>query len=220
MRIAVYNTKGSAGKTPIATNIVLDREYALGTNEPFHVFEDFIPDDRLLTIHMEERFPEIPDDIDIVFDLAGSISTHAHSISSALKQADLVIVPTWNEVKSLHSAVGTIKEVASFTDDILVVATKLQKKRRETLQNGDWTQSVDFKNIKAVIDARAPFQITVLPLKFSAAFDAIFEYEKSIRQLMENSPLAAYSYRKVAIQFNAIYDYIDKVSSQCQAKTT
>ena len=219
MRIALYNTKGSAGKTPIATNIVLDREYALGTNEPFHVFEGFIPDDRLLTIHMEESFPEIPDDINIVFDLAGSISTHAHSISSALKQADLVIVPTWNEVKSLHSAVGTIKEVANFTDNVLVVATKLQKKRREILQNGDWTQSADFKNIKAVIDARAPFPITVLPLKFSAAFDTIFEQEKSIRQLMGNSPLAAYNYRKVADQFNAIYDYIDKVSAQCQAKT-
>lgn len=219
MRIALYNTKGSAGKTPIATNIALDREYALGTNEPFHVFEGFIPDDRLMAISMEESFPDIPDDIDIVFDLAGSISAHAHSISSALRQADLVIVPTWNEVKSLHSAVGTIREVANFTENILVIATKLQKGRKEELPDGDWTQSAEYKNIKSVIDSRAPFPVTVLPLKMSAAFDAIFEHEQSIDQLMQSNPLAAYNYRKVNEQFNAIYDYIDKVSNTCQAKT-
>lgn len=213
MRIVLYNTKGSAGKTPIATNIVLDREYALGTNEAFHVFEGFIPDDRLLPVRMEEAFPDIPDEIDIVFDLAGSISAHAHSIASALRQADLVIVPTWNEVKSLHSAVGTINEVFKFTNNVLVVATKLRKKRLELLPKNDWRHSAEFKNIKAVIDASLPFSVPVMPLKFSAAFDAIFEYEKSIRQLMENNPLAAYHYRLVAAQFDAIYDYIDKVNN-------
>lgn len=216
MRIVLYNTKGSAGKTPIATNIVLDREYALGTNEAFHVFEGFIPDDRLLTVRMEEAFPDIPDEIDIVFDLAGSISAHAHSIASALRQADLVIVPTWNEVKSLHSAVGTINEVLKFTNNVLVVATKLKKKRLELLPKNDWTHSAEFKNIKAIIDASLPFPVNVLPLKFSAAFDAIFEHEKSIRQLMENNPLAAYHYRLVAAQFDAIYDYIDKVNTHAQ----
>jgi hypothetical protein len=30
MIVTVYSTKGSAGKTPIATNIVLERGYALG----------------------------------------------------------------------------------------------------------------------------------------------------------------------------------------------
>ena len=35
MRIALYNTKGSAGKTPIATNIVLDREYASALTSRF-----------------------------------------------------------------------------------------------------------------------------------------------------------------------------------------
>jgi len=218
MRIALYNTKGSAGKTPIATNIALDREYALGTNEPFHVFEGFFPDDRLMVISMEESFPDIPDDIDIVFDLAGSISAHAHSISSALRQADLVIVPTWNEVKSLHSAVGTIREVTNFTENVLVIATKLQKGRKEELPDGDWTQSAEYRNIKSVIDTRVPFPVTVLPLKMSTAFDAIFEHEQSVDQIMRSKPLAAYTYRKVNEQLNAIYNYIDKMSNTCQAK--
>ena len=46
----------------------------------------------LYPIDLTEPFPEIPDDIDIVFDLAGAISEHSHSISSALAQSDLVIL--------------------------------------------------------------------------------------------------------------------------------
>jgi len=81
MKITVYQAKGSAGKTPIATNIVLDREYAIGTNEAFHVFDGFIPDDRLLVLDLTESFPDMPDGIDIVFDLAGAISAQSHSLT-------------------------------------------------------------------------------------------------------------------------------------------
>jgi len=111
MKITVYQAKGSAGKTPIATNIALDREYAIGTNEAFHVFDGFIPDDRLLVLDLTEAFPEMPDGIDIVFDLAGAISAQSHSITSAIRQSDLVIVPIFNEVKSLHSGIGTLREI-------------------------------------------------------------------------------------------------------------
>lgn len=216
MKIAVYNAKGSAGKTPIATNIAIDREYAIGTNELFHVFEGFIPEERLLALQMEEAFPTIPADIDIVFDLAGSISEHSHSITSALKQADLVIVPVWNEVKALNATVGTIQEVSRFTSNILVIATKLLKGRKETLPNGDWSKSEAFLNVKNVVEARASFSVPVLPLKFSAVFDAIFEHEQSIRELMQGDPLAAYNYREVSRQFDEIYNHIDKVRNHAE----
>ena len=216
MKIAVYNAKGSAGKTPIATNIALERDYAIGTNELFHVFEGFIPDERLLALQMEEAFPVIPDDIDIVFDLAGSISEHSHSITSALKQADFVIVPVWNEVKALNATVGTLQEVSRFTSNILVVATKLQKGRKETIPKGDWSQSEAFLNIKKVVEARSPLSVPVLPLKLSAAFDAIFEHEKSINQLMQEDPLSAYNFREVARQFDQIFNHIDKVRTHAE----
>jgi hypothetical protein len=49
---------------------VLYREYALGTNEPYHILDTFIPEERLLTVANDEPFPDIPEEIDIVFDLA------------------------------------------------------------------------------------------------------------------------------------------------------
>lgn len=211
MKITIYSAKGSAGKTPIATNIALDREYAIGTNEQFHVFDSFIPDNRLLAIDLTETFPDIPDDIDIVFDLAGTISEHSHSISSALAQSDLVIVPIFNEVKSLNSGIGTIREVAKFTNSVLVVATKLQKQSGERF-TGDWRQSRDYQNIaEAVQNAAMGFYIPVIPLKFSKVFDTIFEKELSISQIMSTDPLAAYTFRDVAKQFDAIYAHMDGV---------
>jgi len=213
MKITIYSAKGSAGKTPIATNIALDREYAIGTNEQFHVFDSFIPDNRLLAIDLTETFPDIPDDIDIVFDLAGAISEHSHSISSALAQSDLVIVPIFNEVKSLNSGIGTIREVAKFTDSVLVVATKLQKQSGERF-TGDWRQSRDYQNIaEAVQNAGMSFDIPVIPLKFSKVFDTIFEKELSISQIMSTDPLAAYTFRDVAKQFDAIYAHMDGVQN-------
>ena len=210
MRITVYNAKGGAGKTPIATNVALDREYAVGTNERYHLFDTFIPDDRIIAVDMDEEFPEIPARIDIIFDLAGSISAHSASIISALGQSDLVIVPIWNEIKALTAGRGTIAEVANFTDQILVVATKLEKRKGEVFT--DWRDSADFINIATAVKANASVPVAVLPLKLSRAFDTIFEKERSIRQLMKVDPLARHSFREVARQFDAVYQHMDGVS--------
>ena len=207
MKITVYSMKGSAGKTPIATNIVLERGYALGTNEPYHIFDTFIPDERLLSIEPHEAFPLIPEGIDIVFDLAGSLSRENESIVSAVKQSDLVIVPIYNEIKSLNAGIHTILEIANFTKNILVVATKLNKQRGEVFK--DWKESEDFKNIEQAVNTKIPFPVTVLPLKFSKVFDTIFEREQSISQIMQQDPLAQYTYREVANQFNTILAFID-----------
>ena len=109
MKIAIYSSKGSAGKTPIATNIALDKDFCIGTNELFHVYDNFIPDNQLIALDTEDEFPDVGD-IDIVFDLAGSISKSAHSITSALKMSDYVIVPIYNEFKCLVAGLNTIGE--------------------------------------------------------------------------------------------------------------
>lgn len=216
MKIVVYSGKGGDGKTPIATNIALDRNYGIGTNEHFHIFDGFIPDDNLLALKANEPFPEIPDDIDIVFDLAGSITENSVSIVSALRQADIVIVPISNEVKALVAGIGTIREIQRFTNNILVVATKLEKGRKE-LFTDDWTQSEEFQNVKNQVETHLG-PLPVLPLRFSKVFNAIFEHEKSIKQLMDSDPLARHNYRQVCDQFEEIYKFIDGVSANAEQK--
>lgn len=213
MIITLYNAKGGAGKTPIATNIVLDFDYAIGTNEAYHVYDSFIDDEKLLALDLSESFPKIPEHIDIVFDLAGTISDSSHSITSAIVQSDLIIVPIYNEVKSLAGGIGTLNEISNiseFKGKVLVVATKLSKERKDHFKKGEWEKSNDFKNVMNAV-RNSGFDHDVLPLKFSKAFDAIFEKELSVAQMCSADPLTRYSHREVQFQFENIYKFIKEV---------
>lgn len=209
MKITVYCLKGSAGKTPIAVNIALDKEYALGTNEPHNILDTVLPEERLISIDPHEPFPTLPDDIDIVFDLAGMMSRDAReSIISAVRQSDVVLVPIYNELKCLSAGISTIRELQEHTDKIVVVATKLQKQKGEVFK--DWSDSRDCQNIKNVLSQTVGEGIPILPLKFSKVFDVIFEKELSINQLRASNPLEAYAYRDVATQFDTLFSYLEK----------
>nr|VFJ90059.1 MAG: hypothetical protein BECKH772A_GA0070896_1001910 [Candidatus Kentron sp. H]VFJ91396.1 MAG: hypothetical protein BECKH772B_GA0070898_1001710 [Candidatus Kentron sp. H]VFJ98072.1 MAG: hypothetical protein BECKH772C_GA0070978_1001810 [Candidatus Kentron sp. H] len=208
MKITIYSSKGSAGKTPIATNIALDREYIVCTNEPYHILDTILPEERVISVRQNEPFPEIPEDHDAVFDLAGSVPADSAIVESALKQSDFVIVPIYNEIKSLNSGINTILLISHITKNILIVATKLQKKQSEIFT--DWKESKEYLEIKRTVDEYLDFQVPILPLKYSKVFDAIFEKGKSIRQIMKSEPLAAYTYKAVAKQFDEIYAFLDK----------
>lgn len=220
MKITVYSSKGGAGKTPIATNIILDREYAVGCNERENVYEDFLDDDLIFPLDLSESFPDFPSDIDIVFDLGGAISNTSHSITSAIKQSDLVIVPIEDEYKSIKKGLETLREINAIEDfngNILVVATKLEKAKKESFKPGQWKESEAFKRIQSSIEGHG-FKVPMLPLKYSKVFNAIFEQELSIKQLMEADPLAKYNYREVAAQFDLIYKAIDLAEGGSHAK--
>jgi len=213
MKIAVYSAKGGVGKTPISTNIALDRGFALATNERFHSFDSMeaIDEDLLLAVPMEGEFPDLGS-IDVVFDLAGSISKHSLSISTAIKQADLVIVPIENEFKSITSGINTLLEVKQLGKPILVVATKLEKGKKEIFT--DWKDSEDFKNVQAFVHNKVGKGIKVLPLKRSKIFDTIFDREQSISQIVATDPLARHQQQIVHKQFNDLYSFIDSINHE------
>jgi len=218
MRIAVYNSKGGAGKSPISTNIALEREYALGTNDSNHVYDMFLPEERFIYVDMETEFPIIPEDIDIVFDLAGSMSASSHSITSAISQADLVIIPVFDQVSSIQGLKNTLREVSRFNSSILVVPTKLEKERvgRDYENFGDdWSQCEKSQRLATIAREIVP-DVPVLPLKKSDVYDRITEKEKSIAQLMEDDPLRRHSFKVPNEQFNAIFNHIDTVEAHAR----
>ena len=97
-----------------------------------------------------------------------------------------MLIPIYNEVKSIEAGLNTIAEVLNLNKNVVVIATKLQKKKKLDSLKG-WDKCSDFLNIEQAVHSRISSKIPVLPLKFSMVFDAIFEEEKSIDQLMKSS---------------------------------
>jgi len=211
MKITVFSAKGGVGKTPISTNIAFDRDCLIATNDEYHgfsVLKRITDEDRCLVVAPNDEFPTIPDDMDVVFDLGGTLSGgSAPSIRSAITQSDLVIVPVPNETKAIISTVHTINEVAEINKNILLVATKLKRTGNENSLH-PWNLSKEFLRIKEMIEAMTEKEWPMLPLKLSAGFDAIFEQEKSLRELVDGGGIDAYNYALPAHQFDEIYEYI------------
>ena len=86
-----------------------------------------------------------------------------------------------------------------------MVGTKLEKKDKAS---GKWELGDDFQNIKRVIHSVTGKEYPILPLKLSKVFEAIFDEEKSIKQIVNEGGLAAYTYSEVAQQFSDIYTFL------------
>jgi MinD-like ATPase involved in chromosome partitioning or flagellar assembly len=217
MKITLYSIKGSAGKTPISTNIALDLGYCVGTNEGIDCYSHILSDEQFVRVGQNEEFPKFTDDTDVVFDLSGSIGDKALSITSAIKQSNVVIVPIYNHTRSLQGGITTILEVSQFTKNIIVVATKLRKSKDNTdkkkegklaIGEYDWTQCEDFLNIEKQVKDNIDFEIPIMPLKLSNAFDVVDDEEKSILQLVETNNLYKHFYHTEAEQMRNIYNLI------------
>ena len=208
MKIVVYSAKGGVGKSPISQNICFDRGYPVGTNELSHLYEDLLPENRVLEIEEGDKFPELPAETNMIFDLGGSLSKgSAPSIVSAIGQADLVIVPCFNDADAINKSALTILEIRDINPNILVVATKLEKRGKENFS--DWRDSYEFQFISGQINARTDHRYPALPLKLTRVFESMREQRKSIDQICAGFGLDAYLHRHVRRQFEDIYKFID-----------
>ena len=122
-------------------------------------------------------------------------------------------MPIYNEVKAIKAGLHTLAEVMALNTNVVVIATKLQKRGNKDRFTA-WEDCWDMQNITSAVHNQLWNNIPILPLKQSTAFDAIFEREASIRQMMAASPLLAYQYREVAKQFDAIYSLIDQYNAK------
>lgn len=211
MKIAIYTPKGGAGKTPIAISFAVDKEYAIATNESFDAFSQFLNPESLLFVSSDETFPEIPNGIDVVFDLAGTMSKHDYSTTSAIKQSDVVIVPIWNNRLSIQGGLKAIRSVHDFDTPVIVVATKLSTKSKK--KGSTWVESGDFKAVQSAVASLSEelgYCPSVLPLKFSEVFETVLDRCVSVHSLAEQSGLAKYTYRELLGQFEAIYSEVEQ----------
>jgi len=189
MKITVYNFKGGVGKTSISLNIALTCDFGIITNDVYSPLERVLADEQFIKIEHEQSLPEIPDEYNIIFDLGGHIDKRA---IEAIKQSDFVLVPVTNDFVNLQVTINAIGEIEKFNKNIVVIANR-------TVKN-------DFPEISQAV--RKFYDYPVVELKLSKAFSNIFQEKKSIKDMVAEGGLKAYSYRFVNEQFDELLKFL------------
>jgi hypothetical protein len=202
MRLSIYTSKGGQGKTPLSVMFNVDHGFAIGCNESTDIYAKHLNPDMYLLHKMDQAFPQIPDDINIVFDMAGTLTEYDHALVSALRQSDVVIVPISNCEVSKDLGANTIRAISDITKRIVVVATHLE---RNNEQGVPWTETADFKEVFDVVSG-IDNTIKVLPLKYSRVFKKrIYKEFTSIHKLVEDRRIVKTGQLEILAQIEDIY---------------
>ena len=120
----MFNLKGGQGKSSIALNLALTMDMNIISNDIITQIEDVLPPDNFLKIGKDDDFPNIEEDIDIIYDLGGWLDNRTISI---LKQADLIIIPMINGIMNNKTSLNSIEQVKNINKNILIIANKTKK---------------------------------------------------------------------------------------------
>lgn len=186
-KIAIWNIKGRVGKSPIATELALRNEWAIATNEDLDdvVVDSLLPEDSLLIVHEGEAFPDMTE-YDVVFDLKGSLTqSSAPSITSALSQADMVLVPTVALSPTLIKTNRTLNEIKSFKPELLektiIIATHIKTRGKYSRDPLDGEQC---QLIRQAIHEGTGLDLPMLALMETTAFEWSLNNGVSVQEMV------------------------------------
>lgn len=186
-KIGVVTLDGGTGKTAVAFALAKDLDYYLISNDDSIIEQAYKGRAKIM------QQPEIINEV--VYDFGGFVDT---GVIDVIKACDLVIVPCINDLNSKMKAIKTIKQLQTYNNNFLVVATRLETKK-------------DFNEVKEAIQKTFK-NIPVLPLRKTKLFKNALEFGQSPLELESESKQVAYTQRNILTEYKELLKYIKKAS--------
>ena len=196
MKIAVFNLKGGQGKSSIALNLALSLKFDVISNDKITKLEKILPEDNFMKIEKDQDFPDIIENLNVIYDLGGWIDNRA---IKPIKEADLVIIPMINTEMNNEVSINSINQVKQFNDNIMIIVNRSKKNDFEYMKND-------------VIKTYFPNDdFPIFEIMDTTAFEQMLKRKMPIQEIVEVEPLLKYNYRKVNKQFNEIINFINNM---------
>lgn len=196
MKIAVFNLKGGQGKSSIALNLALSLKFDVISNDKITKLEKILPEDNFMKIEKDQDFPDIIENLNVIYDLGGWIDNRA---IKPIKEADLVIIPMINTEMNNEVSINSINQVKQFNDNIMLIVNRSKKNDFEYMKND-------------VIKTYFPNDdFPIFEIMDTTAFEQMLKRKMPIQEIVEVEPLLKYNYRKVNKQFNEIINFINNM---------
>lgn len=196
MKIAVFNLKGGQGKSSIALNLALSLKFDVISNDKITKLEKILPEDNFMKIEKDQDFPDIIENLNVIYDLGGWIDNRA---IKPIKEADLVIIPMINTEMNNEVSINSINQVKQCNDNIMLIVNRSKKNDFEYMKND-------------VIKTYFPNDdFPIFEIMDTTAFEQMLKRKMPIQEIVEVEPLLKYNYRKVNKQFNEIINFINNM---------
>ncbi len=191
MRLTVWNLKGGQGKTVLSLAMAMLKDMYVVTNDVHSPIDEVIGEDRALRMGMRDALPEVPDEIDLIYDFGGYPDAR---VIEAAKNSSVVFVPIiYESPLEMQVTINAIAEIEKYNPNIVIVLNK--------------AKAGDYERAKEVFD-QFEYEYPIAEVKKSTAFSRAIEKKKSLQELVDENPLFSFHYSKPLEQVRSLLKYI------------